>query len=327
MNTLDRRKFIKDMTLALAGSTAGLTIGSCSLIRAGYREFNDTVYHDKILKAFQKQTKTISESRSMQRIEEYLQKRKSDPYMIKGSIISLMAVGTFGDLPEEDRKHPAMQQMITDSLPVMDRAVLSSATYLEQLSAEEREGIQETIKEHPEILTAFQVEFDKAARKNDIPASRLDHFNALFNKCVWRLENQDPSDFIDELVTLTDKSFQKVKVTPDQRREWGSAGTKVESSGTSFQAQPADSLQSTPADIYRMREYERWKEYTRRGNNAVIWGIAQFGIGYLLASSSDDALEGIGALGLFVGMTGGAIIVIVGIIMSLVGTVKMSQYD
>ena len=329
MNAMDRRKFIKDMTLALAGTTAGLTINSCSLIRAGYGDNKGTVNHKKTLHEFRQRAKEISDSPELENIEKYLSSRNVNRFMVKDAIISLMAVGTFGGMSEEDRKHPEIQEMINEAAPIMDRTIISSANYLEQLSEDERGDIQMTMLDHPEILTTFQVEFDKAGRRNEIQPDNLDHFNALFNKCVWRMENQDSSAFIDELITVTDKSFKKVDIQTSERQELGKDDEQPTPVELSTQKTASDStqVQLSPAELYRFEQYERWKKVQARGGNAMIWGIVQFGVGWALASSSHDALEGIGALGLFVGMTGGAIIALVGIIMAMVGTARMAEYD
>lgn len=329
MNAMNRRQFIKDMTLALAGTTAGLTVNSCSLIQAGYGEGRTGVDHERILHEFRQRSQEIRDSPGMHEVEKYLSSHSVNRHLIQDAIISLMAVGTFGGLKEKDRQHPAIQEMITEAMPVMDRTVMSSATYLEQLSEHERADIQSTMKENPEILKAFQVEFDKAGRERKIQPDNLDHFNALFNKCVWRLENQDASTFIDELVAMTDKSYEKLDVHPGDRRVLASFEQETMQTALSDSTQTMDStkVELSQAEKYRIEQYERWEKVQRNGGNAVMWGITQFALGTLLAFSTDNALEGIGAIGLFVGMTGGAIITIVGIIMALVGTAQMARYD
>lgn len=329
MSPMDRRKFIKDMAIALAGTTAGLTANSCSLIKAGYISGEGDVDHEHTLKTFQQKSRDISTSPDMQRVEDYLESRDINRYMLKDSIISLMALSTFGDLKDRDQKHPAMQKMVSDSIPLMDRAIMSTITFLEGLSEKERTDIQATMNDHPEILTTFQVEFDKSARENDISPSSLDHFNALFNKSVWRLEQQDPSVFIDELTTLTDKTLDKATVTPNERRKLARNEGQPPPSMFNYQEQPTDStgIKPSPEDLIRIQQYERWKKVAENGGNTLLWGLVQFGLGWALAASSDDWLEGIGAIGLFVGMTGGAIIAIVGIIMAIVGTVNMNKYE
>ena len=329
MNAMDRRKFIKDMAIALAGTTAGLTANSCSLIRAGYSKDGSDSNPEDTLRRFQKKSKGISDSKDMPGVERYLQDHNVSQYMIKDAIISLMAISTFGNLEAVDQKHPAMQKMVRDTLPLMDRAIMSTTSFLESLSGEERKEIQTTMVEHPEILTTFQVEFDKSARNNDIAHSSIDHFNSLFNKATWRIEHQDPSVLIDELVTLSDKSAQKSSVAPEERRKLGSDQELSSFNMMAMQDAPADSTQPQPSpeELYRIEQYERWKKVNERGGHAALWGLVQFGLGALLMSTADDPFEGLGGLGLFVGMTGGAIITIVGIIMAIVGSVNMSRYD
>jgi hypothetical protein len=341
MNSIDRRDFLKKLAITLAGSTASLTFSSCSLIKAGYRQMKPGIDHNAILTDYKEKFKLISQDHSLKLVEDYLQQRQCNPFMVQDSILSLNAVATFGDLPEEDRKHPAIQQMMRDASPVVDRSTLSTATYLEQLSIRERLDIQNTMHEHPEILSTFQVEFDVAARKNNIPPSRLDHFNALFNKCVWRLENQDPSLIIDEIVAMTDKTCAEYSISPEKRRELVAELNSPEYYDLAYSAANTDiseiydpglseMLVQVPADTsvsYRAEQYQKWLKVRDKGASWVLWGIVQFGVGTALLYGFGNSVEILAALGLFVGMTGGALIAITGLIMAIVGAIGAAIYD
>ncbi len=335
MGNIDRRDFIKKMAITLAGSTAGLTVSSCSLIKSGYRQMQPDIDHIAILTDFREKTDSIFQDPGFKFVEDYLHERQCHPFMIQDSIISLNAVGTFGDLPEEDRKHPAIQQMMQEAAPVIDRATLSTTTYLEQLSTKERLDIQRTMKEYPEILSTFQVEFDTAARQNNIAPSRIDHFNALFNKCVWRLENQDPSLVFDELVTMADKVCIEHDISPEKRRELVAElnplkyhdlayNTKNRDIAGAYDYGLSEMLVQAPRDTsasYRAEQYERWLEVQKRGLTMILWGLLQFGAGLILLNTP------LAWLGVTLGMTGGALIAIYGLISAIVGTILMSLYD
>jgi hypothetical protein len=341
MSTIDRRDFIKKLAITLAGSTAGLTLGSCSLVKSGYRQMKPGIDHPAILAAYREQCKSIYQAPGFRLIEDYLHQSQCHPFMIQDSIISLNAVGTFGDLAQEDRKHPAIQEMMQEAIPVMDRATLSTATFLERLSTQERLDIQKTMNEHQDILSTFQVEFDIAGRKHNISPSRMDHFNSLYNKCRWRLEKQDPSLVIDELITMTDKACMEYSITPEQRRElvaelsipeyyqlaYGDFNTDIsEVSALEFN----EMLVPMPVDTsaaYRAEQYEKYLKLQKKGVSTLTWGIIQFGVGTLIVRTSDGSLEGIGGFGITVGMTGGAIIAIVGLLMALIGTLGVHAYE
>jgi hypothetical protein len=332
MNYIDRRTFMKNLAATLVASTAGLTLNSCGTTRAGYKPLYGEIDHDEVLASFREQSRQISKAPNLGIMEEYFRSKKCNPYLIQDSIISLLAVGTFGDLPKKDREHPAAQQIIRDAHPAMDRAVLSATTFLESLSQKERIEIQETLKTHPEIIRTFQLEFDAAARQKKVAPNRLDHFNSIFNKCAWQLENQDPSLLIDKIVTMTDKTCKDCQITPEQRRaivadlscmdcyDIAFAGEGLGTESTMGKPAENDSL-----ELMRAIKYRSAKKVRNTGAGMILFGLIQFGLGLLIATNSDMNAAAF-FLGAVIGATGGAIVVIAGIITALVGAIKMSQY-
>jgi hypothetical protein len=339
MNSLYRREFLKHVASTLAISTAGLTFESCSTIRAAYRQSQGDVDIDEIMACLKKQTESIAEDEGLRYAEDYYRECGCNPYILQDSLISLLAAGTFGDLPEKQRQHPRVQQMLWDRAPVMNRAVLCTATYLENLTPEERLKIQKALKEHPEILKTFQVEFDAAARRQNVPSNRLDHFSAIFNQCAWRLENQDPSLLIDNLVAITDKVGQQCCITPEERRrvalkqstascfDFSSMDKNVKGNINPYNVsidnhEELKQAKSNSSNKHKFTPYEVAKKRMQTGLKIMGYSLIPLGLGAILVFSGNFDAAMIGA---FLGLTPGAVIFLVGMIVAIVGAAGMGK--
>jgi hypothetical protein len=205
----------------------------------------------------------------------------------------------------------------------MDRAILCTTTYLENLTPEDRLKIQKAMKEHPEILKTFQVEFDAAARKQNIPSNRLDHFNAMFNQCAWRLENQDPSMLIDDVVTMTDKACREFCITPEDRKRIAAEQCVVSNIDNKQFNRNMKANKSNNTDSSENKRYEKMKRRSTIGLRMMGIGLVQAGLGTLLALDWNNPTEF--WIGATLGWTAGGIIFLIGMIMAISGGIGMAK--
>jgi hypothetical protein len=325
MKNLERREFLKNLASTLAVSTAGLTFQSCSTIRGAYRQRQGGEDVDEILACLKEHNKIIAENEGLRFAEDFYRECGCNPHLLQDSLVSLLDVGTFGDLSEKQRQHPDVQQMLWDAAPVMDRAILCTTTYLENLTPEDRLKIQKAMKEHPEILKTFQVEFDAAARKQNIPSNRLDHFNAMFNQCAWRLENQDPSMLIDDVVTMTDKACREFCITPEDRKRIAAEQCEVSNIDNKQFNRNMKANKSNNTDSSENKRYKKMKRRRNIGLKMMGIGLVQAGLGTALVVLSDDVGGGGFWIGATLGWTAGGIIFLIGMIMAISGGIGMAK--
>ncbi len=230
MDRINRRRFVKNLASVMATMTTGAGLQSCSTVRASYKRSKKQVDVPFVLTRLDSINKKIANDEKLNLASDMYQQSGCSPYLLQESLISLLTVGAFGDLPKGDRQHPAMQKRMYETAPLMGRSVLGMATFLENLSPRERRRVQKSLRKNPETMRSFQAEFDAAGRREHVPSVRLDHFNALLNQCSWRLEKQDPSLLIDEIVKSVDKTGMQYGISPEDRRMMSQAWSRERNS-------------------------------------------------------------------------------------------------
>jgi hypothetical protein len=329
MIPIDRRQFVRNLATALAAASAGATLESCAAVQAGYRRSPRQANMKAVLARLDEISDTIGRDEGLRFVEDFYRERGVSPDLLKDSLISLLTIGVFGDLCESDRNHPDMQQRLRLAGPAMDRAVFGTATLLEGLTCEERLTVQRVLKKHPEILGTFQVEFDSAAQANSVPSIRLRHFNALFNKCAWRVEKQGLAVVTDDVIAAVDKVATKEGVSPDDRRrlarQWGYTDAYTGTNplrGAASRQLSGDSPPEITGQALQSDQYlEKGRRRVRTGLTLMGIGLVDFGIGTAFVLYDGNTWPVSATLG----MTGGGILFVTGIIVALVGAANLRK--
>jgi hypothetical protein len=108
--------------------------------------------------------------------------------------------GSFRDLSEAERAHPAVQARIWGSMAEMDEAVFGMTHVLEGFTPTERAKIRETIQSDPDIGMRIAEALDTEASTADVSLQRRTHLRTIAAQLTWRLKNQPIETAIDEYV-------------------------------------------------------------------------------------------------------------------------------
>lgn len=141
-----------------------------------------------------------------------------DASLIRDSLKAMLLIGTFGDLSEEDRAHPRMQQRMLDSADLFDRTVIGCTTLIERTSREQRRRVRRTLQNNPDIGKAFQMGVDDDGRRTRVPHQRLTHFHTLWNRTVSALQRRNCSTIVDEYVEKVDRAGSRCGISSERRR-------------------------------------------------------------------------------------------------------------
>jgi hypothetical protein len=125
---------------------------------------------------------------------------RPEDLLIKKSLRSLLMAGSFRDLSEADRAHPAMQARVQGSMHEMDEAVFGMTHVLEGFTPSERARIRESIQADPDIGMRIAEALDTDAATADVSLQRRTHLRAIASQLTWRLKNQPIETAIDEYV-------------------------------------------------------------------------------------------------------------------------------
>jgi hypothetical protein len=165
---------------------------------------------------------------------------RPEDLLIKKSLRSLLMAGSFRDLNEAERAHPAMQARIWGSMQEMDEAVFGMTHVLEGFSPSERARIRETIQSDPDIGMRIAEALDTDAATADVSLQRRTHLRAIASQLTWRLKNQPIETAIDEYVGKVKKVSSRNGYSEElQRKLAAQAATSLFIAQTQPGAPPA----------------------------------------------------------------------------------------
>jgi len=214
---MDRRKFLEKLSISLTAASA-VTLQSCGSTTGKYLRAAGSVNVKQVLKRVDAINEQIRTDEFFDVPSRQIAKYGCNDYLFRETLESLLLIGVMGDLSKEDQMHPLMQERMRESAGLFDRVTLGMATFLENMSKEQRAGVSKKLVENPDIIKSFQAAFDKEARKNGVPYQRLRHFHTLWNRASTSLKKRNNSTIIDEYIEKVDKVALQNGITPEIRR-------------------------------------------------------------------------------------------------------------
>ncbi len=125
---------------------------------------------------------------------------RAEDLLIKKTLRSLLMAGSFRDLSDAERAHPAVQARMHSSMAEMDEAVFGMTHVLESFTPSERARIREAIQSEPDIGMRIAESLDTGASNADISLQRRTHLRAIAAQLTWRLKNQPIETAMDEYI-------------------------------------------------------------------------------------------------------------------------------
>jgi hypothetical protein len=215
---MDRRAFIDRMGSALVAATAA-TATATAATTGKYQHGRVPVDVESAVRRMDEVCRGIDADPLFDEPSALIARRGFDRRLFRDAIKSMLTVGTFGDLSEQEQAHPLMQRRMWDSAEMFDRTILGMATFLEGTTREERRAMRRTLHDTDRIGRAFQTALDHEGRGLRVPSPRLEHFHTLWNRTVRALQRPTHSTIIDEYIDKVDRVAGRCGITPELRRE------------------------------------------------------------------------------------------------------------
>lgn len=279
---------------------------------------------------------------------------RPEDLLIKKSLRSLLIAGSFRDLNEAERAHPAVQARIQGSMHEMDEAVFGMTHVLEGFTPSERARIREAIQADPDIGMRVAEALDTDAATADVSLQRRAHLRTIASQLSWRLKNQPIETAIDEYVGKVKRLSARNGYSEETQRRLAARATTslllAQAQPGAAQAQPgasgpvgapappageAQPVYAPPAFVYApgAEPYSTSNSNSPaaqapRGGTAITVGAILLGLGVVVGVigvvvAAGGGISG-GVAGAFV-LTQGALLLLGGLITLIVGLVLRAR--
>lgn len=227
--------------------------------------------------------------------------------LARASLRTLYTTAMFADLPQEGQLHPGMQQRLWDAMPDMDRATSGMSDLLASQSPGDLARVQRALQSSRNPAMDMAAELDGHAARWGISDRRRLQTRLMVADANWRLRNQPPGLVVGETLGKVQRVLAS-DVSREAREDWF-AGRVGEELFWAQQAPAAGGAQAKPPGTGPTKS-TRKKRITR---GAILMGLGAAALG--LGIAMDPNAES----GLIVVATVGAVLIVVGFIILLVG--------
>ncbi len=337
---MERRGFIKTGLVALAGgASAPLAIGE---IIAPPGESINQIEMENFMRAMDESMDLISSSGGYY-LKKLLPKAptENEQNYFRSSLRSLLLIGNFGDLPVKGQVHPWMQKRMIYSAPEITDTVSNSLDILRNMPDKAKEDIRCALNENPELGDCILESLDLDAKSIGVPSGRRRQMRVMGKRIIRRLSHS-PEMFIDEYVRKAEKLMAANSSDEDLERLVKSQIGEEEYSTRLNEAEiaalrwreldiPDSPVGYNPVGTIQENNKPPDEEIDlrkRKGLRLLGIGAILTAVGWLIiALSSELAFEGIGALGVVLGITIGPILILSAIIILITQSVKSGKSE
>ncbi len=208
------------------------------------------------------------------------------------SLQSLFMTGMLGDLPIHQQLDERMQARVERMTPVFDEAVDGMTAYLGSRTAADLEAAARNLR-RPGAVERIVDTIEREAGRTGVSSPRRRQLRDMLEHVAWRLTNQPPSLVVTEYLDKVDRAAQSDIGSESRQR----------------------------ALAARIGEEVFWEDDTQRTRRqrTQARGAKVLGIGVVVFAVS-GGLVAAGAFPFVFGMTVGAVMMLVGLIMLLAAT-------
>jgi hypothetical protein len=243
---------------------------------------------------------------------------------------SLYLTQTFRDLPEESQLHPQVQAHMQSHIGEVNETVFGVTEMLEKLSDDERNAARDLLKRAPELGMKISEVVDEQAALARVSAKRRVQLRSMMTQTSFRLRHQPPAQLIDEYVHKAHKAMEQggartealMRLTANASSSafWAqqaqlSRGTAPAGSASGSASEPAS---ASPTSVNEPPTAPATAPHA--GSGTIKTGAILLGIGVITFLGS-TALVALGAVPFVVGMTVGAVLFAIGLVMIIVGAI------
>jgi uncharacterized membrane protein YgdD (TMEM256/DUF423 family) len=230
---------------------------------------------------------------------------------------SLYFTQTFRDLPEDSQLHPEMQDRMRQHIDEVDVTVSEVTGMLAQLDDSQREAARRTLKQRPALAMKIAEVIDEQAALAGVSRKRRVQLRGMMAHTSFRLKNAAPGVLIDEYL----EKVQRVQAQSGAQAEFA-LRIASQAGSDAFWQQPNQAAAGTPAGApaYVAPTAAPPAQNPTPGIGTVKAGGLLLGIGVATFAGS-AVFVALGADLFVIGMTVGAILFAVGLVMLIVGAI------
>lgn len=216
--------------------------------------------------------------------------REQADQVVRASLQSLFITGMLGDLAIPQQLDTRMQERVERALPAFDQAVDGMSSFLASRTEEDLRQSAALLR-NPGAARGIVDALDAEASLTGVSPARRRQLREMLEHITWRLAHQPPSLLINEYLDKVERA----------------ADTDLESEARQR------SLAARVGEEVFWRQDEDEKKYRRRSRGARVLGIG------VIVFAVSGGLVAAGAFPAVFGMTVGAIMVLVGLVMYMSG--------
>ncbi len=198
---MERREFIGVVGQVLAGALGTPLLGACATIGGPSLEAMGERDVGPFLATVRAHTKRLRGTAPHPAMRRFVAERGHRPDLVEENAAALFVSSSFRDLPRQLQEHHEVQAWIAEEAPRLSRAVLSMASFLDELSEEERRVLGEALREDPSLYTDLASATAASSRARGLPESRATQAKQVMGHVGFRLAKQSPSAVIDEYLS------------------------------------------------------------------------------------------------------------------------------
>jgi hypothetical protein len=248
---------------------------------------------------------------------------------------TLFITQSFRDLPPETQIHPAVQERIGSHLEEVDRTVFELTDFLAARTSRERADLRATLRKNPRVGMDVAEQLDGRAARLGVSKARRTQLRQIMKHATFRLRTESPGSLIDEYTEKVQRLrgedgksalalalAQKVGERQFWRYQQHLAQSTTPSSSLPATGAPGATPSLPPPGA---APASPTAAAPKPGSGAVTAGgymlgigIVDFGLGALIVSNTSGPLAAVALVG---GITVGALLVAIGLVVLLVGAV------
>ena len=248
---------------------------------------------------------------------------ENEALIFRKSMRSLLLVGNFGDLSVDGQVHPGVQRRLNYSAPEIDSVMQDIVNELKSLSPEDLADIKLALSRDrnlgERVLEAIHLE----TKTIGVPARRRHQLRVMGKRILRRLKHS-PGLLIDEYVSKYEKlaDLSESESGQDMRPSDRIKETRILQAKEAALRWEKMHPKETPIGYNRLQEDtdDTDEKYRKRWRTLGIGAIIT-ATGWLLIAITggiDDDYEGLGGVGVVLGVTVGPILMLIGLIIGIV---------
>ena len=252
----------------------------------------------------------------------------------RSSLRSLLLVGNFGSLSIQGQVHPWMQKRMYYTAPDINYSITTAIDILKNMSEETKEDISSVLNDDPVLGERILETLDLEAQAVGVPRSRRRQMRVIGTRIVRRLKHS-PDMLINEYVSKAEKLIKVGNSEKDlegllksQMGEHNFLNKRNVAENAAIQWNNMN-LPYNPVGYSPIKTVQTEKGTSQKKSESKIKGLKLLGIGgistvvgwLIIAIAGGAAMEGIGVIGLILGVTVGPILIIIALLAILISAI------